>query len=66
MRQRTNDEIKAYADGYNDCFKQFCDCLRGRKSVMDSVRKMRLYKEAVNAVVSTKGDEDGKNNDDIL
>lgn len=54
MKKRTNEEIKAYVDGYNDCFEQFSECLKGRKNVMDAVRKMRLYREAVNNVVNTE------------
>lgn len=50
MKQRTDAEIKAYVDGYNDCFRQFKECLRGRKSVADSVRKMQVFVSVVNAV----------------
>lgn len=59
MKKRTNEEIKAYVDGYNDCFEQFSECLKGRKSVVDAVRKMRLYREAVNNVVNT-AEKEGK------
>lgn len=45
MNKRTEEQIIAYVDGYNDCFQQFCECLKGRKSVMD----------AVNAVVTAHG-----------
>lgn len=51
MRMRTEAEIKAYVDGYNDCFKRFYECLKGRRSVMDAVRKMRVSLEAVNNVL---------------
>jgi len=54
MNRRTEEQIRAYVDGYNDCFKQFCECLNGRKSVMDAVRKMRMYKDAVNNVVEER------------
>lgn len=60
MNRRTEEQIRAYIDGYNDSFDQFCKCLQRRKSVMDAVRKMRLYRDAVNAVVTYGGDEDGK------
>ena len=52
MNMRTESEIRAYVDGYNACFEQFCDCLKGRKSVVDSVRKMKLYHAAVNNVIT--------------
>lgn len=58
MRKRTEEEIRAYVDGYNDCFKQFCECLKGRKSVWDAIKKMHLYKDAVNNVVEERR-EDG-------
>ena len=55
MNRRTEEEIKAYVDGYNDSFDQFCKCLQHRRSIMDAVRKMRLYRDAVNAVVTEHG-----------
>lgn len=57
MNRRTEEQIRAYVDGYNDCFQQFCKCLSGRKSVMDAVKKMKLYKDAVNNVVAERREE---------
>ena len=57
MNRRTEEQIRAYVDGYNDCFQQFCDCLKGRKSVMDSIKKMLVYKDAVNNVVEERREE---------
>lgn len=57
MNIRREDEIKAYVDGYNDCFKRFTECLKGRKSVVDAVRKMKVYVAVVNAVVEGEDDE---------
>lgn len=57
MKRRTEEQIRAYVDGYNDCFQQFYDCLKGRKSVMDAVKKMRVYKDAVNNVVEERREE---------
>jgi hypothetical protein len=48
---RTESEIKAYVDGYKACYKNFCECLKGRKSVVDAVRKMEIYLAAVTGVV---------------
>ena len=60
MRIRTDAEIKAYADGYNDAFNQFKECLKGRKSVVDAVRKMQVFVDAVNNVITPNGErEDG-------
>lgn len=65
MRIRTNAEIKAYADGYNDAFNQFKECLKGRKSVVDAVRKMQVFADAVNNVVAPNGEiEDGDSDAD--
>jgi len=55
MNRRTEEQIRAYIDGYNDSFDQFCKCLQRRKSVMDAVKKMRLYRDVVNAVVTAHG-----------
>ena len=55
MARRTEDQIRAYVDGYNACFHQFCECLKDRKSVMGAVKKMNLYKDAVNNVVEKGG-----------
>lgn len=52
--KRTEAEIKAYIDGYNACFKQFKECLKGRKSVMDAIRKMDLFVTAVNSCVESE------------
>lgn len=57
MNKRTEEQIIAYVDGYNDCFQQFSECLKCRKSVMDAVRKMLLYKDAVNRVVTERREE---------
>lgn len=52
--KRTEAEIKAYVDGYNDCFMRFKECLKGRKSVIDSIRKMELFVVAVNSCVESE------------
>lgn len=57
MKRRTDEQIRAYVDGYNDCFQQFCDCLKNRKNVMDSIKKMRVFKDAVNNVVEERREE---------
>lgn len=51
LRKRTPEEIKAYVDGYNACYEQFCECLKNRKSVHDSVKKMKVFVDTVNGVV---------------
>lgn len=50
MSMRTESEIRAYIDGYNACFEQFCECLKSR-SAIGAVREMELYHAAVNNVI---------------
>lgn len=65
MRIRTDAEIKAYADGYNDAFNQFKECLKGRRSLVDALKKMQVFVDAVNNVIIQNGvGEDGDNHDD--
>lgn len=62
LKMRTEDEIKAYVDGYNDCYDQFMDCLSNNNLPARAVViKMALMKEAVNNVV--KDNRDGGEND---
>ncbi len=58
MKMRTESEIRAYIDGYNACFNQFCESLKNRKSVADAVRKMKLYQAAVNDVIEREKSHD--------
>ena len=52
MTKRTDEEIKAYVEGYNACFKQFCEILpHTRKYIGESIEKMRQYVVAVNSVI---------------
>jgi len=57
MRHRTNSEIKAYVDGYTACFNQYSECLKNRKSVLDSKKKMEIYLAAVTGVLEATGNE---------
>lgn len=54
--RRTDAEIKAYADGYNDAFKRFCGCLKERP-LTKAIKKMQVYVDAVNNVVMRKEGE---------
>ena len=56
MKARTDEEIKAYVDGYNACFKHYSECLKNRKSVLDAKKKMELYLAAVNGVIGAEVD----------
>ena len=57
MIQRTESEIKAYVDGYKACYKNFCECLKGRKSVIDAVKKMEIYLAVVTGVVDERRED---------
>ena len=54
MKMRSPEEIKAYIDGYNACYEQFCSQLKNRKSLMDVIKKMEILKAAVNNVFEDK------------
>lgn len=56
MERRTDAEIKAYADGYNDAFERFCECLKERP-LSKAFRKMQVYVDAVNNVIMRKEGE---------
>lgn len=62
MKKRTYEEMVAYIEGYNACFEQFMECLKGRKNLMDALAKMRRFKEAVNSVILAERKE-GKSNE---
>ena len=47
MRARTEAEINAYVEGYNACYKQFCECLKIRP-LWKAIKKMDLFVTAVN------------------
>ncbi len=57
LKMRTSEEMKAYVEGYNACNKQFRECLKNRKSVVDAVKKMDVFVATVNGVVDRKVDE---------
>lgn len=63
LHKRTADEISAYVDGYNESYKQFCECLKVRRSVMDAVRKMGTYVDIVNHIALGGADMRGKQNE---
>lgn len=54
--RRTDAEIKAYAEGYYDAFKKFCECLHERP-LTKAIRKMQVYVDAVNNVIMRKEGE---------
>lgn len=58
MNRRTDEEIKAYVEGYNACFERFCEVLpHSRKYIGESIEKMRHYVVAVNSVINKENEE---------
>ena len=53
--RRTDAEIKAYADGYNDAFERFCECLKERP-LTKAIKKMQVFVDAVNNIIEPKGE----------
>lgn len=64
MKMRTESEMKAYVDGYNACFKQFIEYLKGinENPLHEIVSNMYDMKAAVNAVVERDDEHDVKGN----
>lgn len=60
MIARTKEEIKAYVDGYNACYEQFCkELLKKRAGVNTAINKMEVMKVAVNSVLLTEEKTNG-------
>ena len=57
MEFRTFDGMIGYADGYNSCYKQFCEYLASHEKT-EAIRKMTILVDAVNAVVSDEKQTD--------
>ena len=53
MKERTLDGMLGFADGYNLCFKQFCEYLKKYDSD-EAIQKMTIIKSAVDNVVLTE------------
>ena len=59
MKERTLDGMLGFADGYNLCFKQFCEYLKKYDSD-EAAQKMAIIKSAVDNVVLTEQTERGE------
>ena len=42
MRARTEAEVKAYADGYKACYKEFCRCLKNH-TAEQAIKEMGVF-----------------------
>lgn len=50
VKKRTDAEIKAYIDGYNESFNRFRECLNIRP-LWKAIREMEKWVRAVNSIV---------------
>ena len=57
MNARTEGEKLAYVEGYNACYKQFCEYLR-TKPIERAMTAMACTRFVVNAIVEKEGADD--------
>lgn len=50
MIARTDNEVKAYVDGYNNCFNSFVELLQNNDS-QKAIEKMKILLSATNGVI---------------
>ena len=50
MKARTEAEVKAYADGYKACYKEFCQCLKNN-TAEQAIKKMGVFVVVINNCV---------------
>lgn len=50
MKARTESEVKAYADGYKACYKEFCQCLKNN-TAEQAIKKMGVFVVVINNCV---------------
>ncbi len=56
MKERTLDGMLGFADGYNLCFKQFCEYLKDHDKD-EAIQKMTIIKSAVDNTISAEQTE---------
>ena len=59
LKQRTPEESKAYLEGFNNAYNQFCEYLHTEKSKYKAIRSMNTLVKAVNTLFGMK--EEAKN-----
>lgn len=59
LRRRTENEVRAYVDGYNACFKQFTECLK-KQSREVAVKQMEIFVKAVTSINYKYEDEENE------
>lgn len=58
MKERTNSESRAYAEGYKASYQQFLAYLKGKYTKREAIDRMRLIVEAVSSTLFEKESED--------
>lgn len=59
IQLRSKGERLSYIDGYNNCFKLFCEQLK-EKSIDDAIERMTIVVNLINESVE-KGEDDADN-----
>lgn len=54
MVKRSENEIKAYIEGYNACYEQFRECLK-KRPLRKAIENMEIYVEVVNNIIGERG-----------
>ena len=60
MNARTDGEKLDYVEGYDACYKQFCEYLR-TKPIERAMTAMACSHAMVSATVEQRGEDDGEN-----
>lgn len=55
LRMRTEDEIKAYIEGFDYCYRMFCEYLEKSKEIDKACEKMYAIRCAVSSAAITEG-----------
>jgi len=59
VRARTDSEMRAYIDGYNNCYKSFIELLNNNPSDK-AIERMKMLLIATNSVLERE-DDNGRN-----
>lgn len=66
MKTRTYEEMKAYIDGYNACYKQYNEILSNDEEpfyIRKRIEKMKVFVSAVNGVLEREQISGKENNE---
>ena len=57
LRRRTADEIRSYVEGFNYCYKMFCEYLGKSQNIGETCEKMDEIRSAVSLAIITEREE---------